>query len=57
VLGLDLGVAFAVGGALGYDAKWLAEFLPEIEIGMVKSVHRPDPDYRRELARQKRLDR
>jgi len=40
VLGLDLGVAFTVGAALGYDARWLAGFLPEIEAGMVDGLRR-----------------
>jgi len=43
VLGLDLAVAFALGAALGCDARWLAEFLPEIEAGMVEGLRRNDP--------------
>ncbi|MGE0256808.1 MAG: hypothetical protein AB7N54_19445 [Alphaproteobacteria bacterium] len=42
VLGLDLAVAFAVGAALGCDARWLAEFLPEIEAGMVDGMRHRD---------------
>lgn len=40
VPGLDLGVAFAVGGALGYDARWRAGFLPEIDARMVDGLRR-----------------
>lgn len=38
VLGLDLGAAFAVGTALGCDVRWLAEFLPEVEAGMIGAL-------------------
>jgi len=38
VLGLDLSIAFAIGAALGCEARWLAEFLPEIEAGMIDGI-------------------
>jgi hypothetical protein len=37
-LGLDLTAAFAVGAALGYDTRGLAEFLPDIETGMAAGI-------------------
>lgn len=37
-LGLDLAAAFTVGEALGYDARGLAEFLPDLEAGLVAGI-------------------
>ncbi|MFO1152746.1 MAG: hypothetical protein U1E42_03630 [Rhodospirillales bacterium] len=39
VLGIDLGVALAVGRACGYDATALAELLPAGEAGLVKAIN------------------
>jgi hypothetical protein len=39
VLGIDLGAAFSLATALGYDARCIAELLPAAEAGLIKALN------------------
>ena len=40
VIGIDMTAALAIGAALGYDARALAELLPAAEAGLVAAFNR-----------------